>query len=139
MKQSAINEREMMEWYDKHHAQHFAKGRAASKSVIIRKLPSDIHYGEQNSKGQIVCKTYNINGHTITLWDDGLLTCNCLGWVMKRVGRERECTHCREIYSQLTTQPKPDKNKPIMKEAKKDKDWKLYQEFLTFQKMMKGE
>lgn len=139
MKQSAINEKEMMEWYDKYHAQHFTKGRDASRQSIVKKLPSNIHYGEQQTKGQTVFKTYEINGHTISLWDDGLLTCNCLGWVMKRVGRERECTHCRDIYGQLTNQPKPNKNKPEVEEIERDKDWELFQEFIKFQKMMKGE
>jgi hypothetical protein len=117
----------MMEWYDKHHAHRF-----------IQKMPNDVHYGAQQSKGQEVHQTYNIHGHTITLWKDGLLTCNCMGWIMKRVGKERECTHVRSIYAELNNKPKPEKRKPMIKELAKDKDWELYQEFLAFQKLMKG-
>ncbi len=40
------------------------------------------------------------NGYTryyTTLWTDGVVTCDCPGWTMKKRGKPRDCKHCREV------------------------------------------
>ena len=102
------------EWSNKHQAD-YTKPHHKQRAVIMKdsslkkQLPKNITYGEQPKKGQMAIKEYHINGHTIKLWDNGNLSCDCLGWIMKRANVKRECTHCREIYGQLTNKPKPDK------------------------------
>jgi hypothetical protein len=42
------------------------------------------------------------NGYTrywVSLWADGIFTCNCPGWAFKRGNGERTCKHCKTANS----------------------------------------
>lgn len=33
------------------------------------------------------------------LWSDGMLSCDCRGWAMKKKGKARDCKHCKTSRS----------------------------------------
>lgn len=33
--------------------------------------------------------------------ETGLLSCNCRGWITKKVGKVRDCTHCRDLVAEF--------------------------------------
>ena len=115
------------EWYENHKHEHThikkkspipMKETKKEKDWTIKKaIPANIHYGEQPKKGLDTIREYNVNGHTVKLYEDGNLSCACLGWIMKRQGVPRECKHVREIYGRLTHKPTPPKTiKPSKEE-----------------------
>ena len=39
----------------------------------------------------------NAHPHETIMMDDGVISCNCRGWTIKRSGRERSCKHTRMV------------------------------------------
>lgn len=109
----------MNDWYERTHG-HTFKAKKADMPKIVKKMPQRIHYGNERNKQATKVREYTINGHTQIVWSDGNITCNCNGWVFKRAGIQRECTHVRELYGELKGKPKPDKTpKPEMSDKEK--------------------
>lgn len=113
MKQSALNEKEMMQWYDKHHASYFTPNvkktmkQVERKKVPFDRLPKNIRYGDQSREP--IVRSFFKNSHEIALHSDGILTCDCQGWIYKRKGSDRECVHVREVYGELAGKSIPEK------------------------------
>ena len=99
----------MDEWFEKHHASTFYPKKKERKQSTTYK---NVHYGNEYDKNTELVKTFNKNGHTISLWSDGNLTCDCSGWIYKRARKQRECIHVREVYGQLKGTGTPAKSKP---------------------------
>jgi len=114
----------MDEWYERTHG-HINKYKPIpvekhKEKAVEKKMPKRIHYGDDRNKQASKVKEYTINGHDQIVWSDGNITCNCNGWVFKRAGIKRECTHVRELYGKLKGIPKPDKTpKPEMSDKEK--------------------
>jgi hypothetical protein len=75
-------------------------------------MKKKIHYGDEYDKNTTLDRAWRVNGHTISLWSDGNLTCDCMGWIYKRANRQRECIHVRERYAELRGVSVPNKSKP---------------------------
>lgn len=113
MTQSAYKLDGMDEWYERHHANYFAPNVKKTMKQVERKkapfdrLPKNIRYGEQSREP--IVQSFFKNSHEIALHSDGVLTCDCQGWIYKRKGSDRECAHVREIYGELTGKSIPEK------------------------------
>lgn len=111
----------MDEWFKKHHADYFTANVKKTIKPIERKKsafnmqPKNIRYGEQSREP--IVQSFFINNHEIALHKDGVLTCDCQGWIYKRAGVQRECRHVREIYGELKHKETPPKTiKPSIEE-----------------------
>jgi len=104
----------MDEWFEKHHASTFYHHKTERKQSTVTK---GLHYGDEYDKTKKITATHHIGGHTQKIFDDGNITCDCLGWVFKRNGIKRECIHCRELYGQLKGTFTPPKHTPKPKRA----------------------
>ena len=115
----------MDEWYDKHRdelvqGKGFVGGHKKKHHIPTTSTKKEqawtnkkIHYGNEHDKSTTLIRTWNKNGHVVSLWSDNNLTCDCKGWIFKRSGIGRECIHVRETYAHVMYQPVPDKSKPV--------------------------
>lgn len=108
MRRSAYNWDGMDEWFEKHHANYF--------TTQLYRPPKNISYGEQSREP--IVQSFVKNGHKIALHKDGVLSCDCKGWIFKRAGVNRECRHVREVYGELKHKATPPKTiKPSVEES----------------------
>lgn len=109
-------------------------GRETAKSKrweVLKMLDrgAKVHYGEERNKKIDKIATWNVEGHVVSLYANGNLTCNCNGWIFKREGVPRECIHVREKCGELLGKKTPDK-KPVNHQAKQKKE-ELFECFFT--------